>query len=367
MVHFYSWVLMISAGLIIYCYFIYPLIVLLLARLFPRPVRKADETPMATILIPAHNEAEIIRRKIENTLALDYPPGRMEVLLISDGSDDGTEGIAARCAGPGMTVIAFPERRGKLRALLDALPRAKGDILVFSDASGMLRPNALREMASNFSDPRVGCVCGYYKSAALEQKRAAGELIYWDYEFAIKRAESRFSTLLGATGAMYAVRREVFVPPDPDTINDDFVIPALVTLRGFRTVLEEDAVVDDCDPQMGNFKSRVRVAAGNWQQLFFLGGLISPRRPLVCWQFVSHKLLRMVAPLLMLMALVSMLAVAPGPAVGLILLMSLPAIPWRRGSGGAVRAALGKFIEGNAASLCGMAIFFLRPRTLKWS
>lgn len=360
-------ILYISIALMVYCYAIYPCIVLLLAHLFPHPVRKADETPVVTILVPAHNEATIIQKKIENTLALEYAPGRMEVLLISDGSDDGTERIAARYAGPGVDVVAFPERRGKLRALLDALPRARGDILVFSDASGMLRPNALRAMVSNFADPQVGCVCGYYRSTALERRKAAGELIYWDYEFAIKRAESRLSTLLGATGAMYAVRREVFVPPDPDTINDDFVIPALVTLSGFRTVLEERAVVDDCDPHMGNFKSRVRVAAGNWQQLFSLRGLLSPRNPLVCWQFVSHKLLRMVTPLLMIAALVSMIVVAPGPAVALILLVSLAAIPWRRGSGGVVRAAAGKFIEGNAAGFCGMVVFFLRPGTLKWS
>lgn len=364
---FLHWVLMISAGLIIYCYFIYPCVVFLLARLFPRPVRKGDETPMVTVLIPAHNEAMIIRRKIENTLALDYPPGRMEALLISDGSDDGTEKIAASRAGPGVTVIAFPERRGKLKALLAALPRARGDIFVFSDASGMLRPDALREMVSNFADPRVGCVCGYYRSPALARRGEEGELVYWDYEFAIKRAESRFSTLLGATGAMYAVRRAAFTPPDPDTINDDFVIPALVTLNGFRTVLEERAVVDDCDPRMGDFKRRVRVAAGNWQQAFSLPGLLSLRKPLVCWQFVSHKLLRMASPLLMIVALASMVAVSPRLAAALAALMALAIVPWRRGGLSAVRAAGRKFIEANAAGLCGMALFFIRPGALKWN
>ncbi len=367
MSHFCSWVLMISACLIIYCYLIYPVAVLLLARVFPRPVRKGGEEPLVTILIPAHNEAKIIQKKIENTLALGYPTGRMEILLISDGSDDGTERIAGRYAGSGVTVIAFPERRGKLRALLEALPRARGDILVFSDASGMLQTDALRKMVSNFGDPRVGCVCGYYRSTALKEGNAAGELIYWDYEFAIKRAESRLSTLLGATGAMYAVRRDVFVPPDPNMINDDFVIPALVTLRGFRTVLEEGAVVDDLDPRMGDFKSRARVAAGNWQQLLFLGGLLSPRNPLICWQFVSHKLLRMLAPLLILAALVSMVVLLPALAVALILLVPLAAIPWKRGPAAAVRAMMGKFIEGNAAGLYGMAIFFLRPGALKWN
>jgi cellulose synthase/poly-beta-1,6-N-acetylglucosamine synthase-like glycosyltransferase len=319
-----------------------------------------------TVLIPAHNEAKIIGRKIENTLALDYPADRMEALLISDGSSDGTDKIAASYAGAGITAIAFPERRGKLKALLEALPRASGDVLVFSDASGMLRPDALREMVSNFADPRVGCVCGYYRSPALAKRGEEGELAYWDYEFAIKRAESRFSTLLGATGAMYAVRRKAFIPPDPDTINDDFVIPALVTLNGLRTVLEERSIVDDCDPRMGDFKRRVRVAAGNWQQTFSLRRLLSPLRPLVCWQFVSHKLLRMVSPLLMIAALASMTAVLPRLAAALATIMALAAIPWGRGESRAVHAAVKKFIEANAAGLCGMGLFFVRPKALKW-
>lgn len=360
------WILYISMALLAYCYLFYPLIVLTLARLLPKPVKKGDDTPMVTVLIPAHNEAKIIRRKIENTLALNYPAGRMETLLISDGSSDGTEKIAASCAGPGVTVIAHPERQGKLKALLSALPQAKGDVFVFSDASGMLRTDALREMISNFSDPAVGCVCGYYRSPALAQRGEDGELAYWDYEFAIKQAESRFSTLLGATGAMYAVRRSAFVPPDPGTINDDFVIPALVTLNGFRTVLEDRAVVDDCDPRMGDFKRRVRVAAGNWQQLFYLPGLLSPRRPIVCWQFVSHKLLRMASPLLVIAALAAMIAVSPWPALALLGIMALAAVPWGRGALGAVSAAVRKFIAVNAAGLCGMARFFAGSKALKW-
>jgi cellulose synthase/poly-beta-1,6-N-acetylglucosamine synthase-like glycosyltransferase len=322
---------------------------------------------MVTVLIPAHNEAKIIRRKIENTLALDYPEGRMEVLLISDGSDDGTDEIAASFSGPGVTAIAYPERRGKLKALLAALPRARGDILVFSDASGMLRPAALREMVSNFADPRVGCVCGYYRSPALAKRGEGGELAYWDYEFAIKRAESRFSTLLGATGAMYAVRRGAFVTPDSDIINDDFVIPALVTLNGYRTVLEECAIVDDCDPRMGDFKRRVRVAGGNWQQTFSFPGLLSPRNPVVCWQFVSHKFLRMVSPLLIIGVLASVAVILPWLAVLLMIFMVLMVVPWGKGASGGIGAAGKKFIEANLAGLCGMALFFIRPSALKWN
>jgi cellulose synthase/poly-beta-1,6-N-acetylglucosamine synthase-like glycosyltransferase len=361
------WTFWISLGLIGYCYFLYPLLVLLLARLFPRPVTKGAAAPRVTVVVPAYNEEEIIRRKIENTLGLDYPREKLDIVVISDGSTDGTVRIASEYATRGVAVIDFPERRGKVRALLDAEPRIHCDVIVFSDASGMLRPDSLREMIANFADPDVGCVCGYYRSPGLEEGGGHGELLYWDYEFSIKKAQSRRGTLLGATGAMYAVRRGLFVPPRPDTINDDFVIPSLVVLRGYRSVLEEKAVVDDYDPHMGNFKSRVRVSAGNWQQLFYLKGLLSPARPGLAWQFLSHKVIRMVIPILLILILVAALVLWPPVTAALLGLMALAAIP-RRGPGSVrmLSQAVRKFTAGNAASLYGMAIFFTRRGSLSW-
>lgn len=364
---FALWVFTISAALIAYGYIIYPLLALLLARLFPRPVCKGEITPSATVLIPALNEERVIAAKIENTLSLDYPRDRVGILVISDGSTDRTVEIARRYEGRGVTVVEFPERRGKLRALLDAVPRARGDLLVFSDASGMLRPDALREMASNFADPAVGGVCGYYRSPGLRREGRLGELVYWDYEFAIKRAQSRWATLLGATGAMYALRRELFVPPPPDTINDDFVIPALMVSRGRRMVLEAGAVVDDIDPHMGNYRSRVRVAVGNWQQLFVCRGLLSLRRPRVCWQFVSHKVIRLVMPILLCAMCASMLALAPAWGIAALAAAALCALPWKTGPGRTISSAARKFISGNAAALCGAAVYFTRRGRPSWN
>lgn len=364
---FCFWIFLVSAALIIYCYFLFPVLIIILAKLFPRPVSKGPITPRVAVIIPAYNEEGIIRRKIENTLALDYPGDRMEVIVVSDGSNDGTARIAGEYADRGVTLIAYPERRGKVPALLDALPQVRCEVLVFSDASGMLRPDALREMIWNFADPRVGCVCGYYRSPGLVEEKKHGELLYWDYEFAIKQAESRWGTILGATGAMYAVRQELFTPPRPDTINDDFVIPALVVLRGFRTVLEGRAIVDDLDPRMGNFNSRVRVAAGNWQQLFYLRGLLSPARPGVCWQFVSHKVIRMLVPVLFVICAVSLLFLFPAAVAAFLLLALLAALPWKGERWGKLSAAARKFIEGNAASLYGMVLFIFCRRRLKWN
>ena len=364
---FSAWVFTISAALIAYGYLIYPLLALLLARLFPRPVRKGEITPSATVLITALNEERVIGEKIENTLALDYPRDRVEILVISDGSTDRTAEISRRYAPRGVTLIEFAERRGKLKALLDAVPRARGELLVFSDASGMLRPDALRAMAANFADPAVGGVCGYYRSPGLEREGRAGELLYWDYEFAIKRAQSRWATLMGATGAMYALRRELFVRPPPDTINDDFVIPALMVSRGHRMVLEEGAVVDDHDPRMGNFRSRVRVTAGNWQQLIYCRGLLSPRMPRVCWQFLSHKAVRLVMPLLLLALGASMLALAPGWGLAALAAAALCALPWKTGPGKKISSSARKFFSGNAAALYGTAVYFTRRGRPTWN
>lgn len=360
------WTFWISAGLVAYCYAVYPLLALLLARLFPRPVRRGDALPSASVLIPALNEERVIAAKIENTLALDYPPEKIEVLVISDGSTDRTAEIARRYAGRGVGVIEFAERRGKLRALLEVVPRARGEILVFSDASGMLRPGSLRAMASDFSDPSIGGVCGYYRSPGLQREGRLGELIYWEYEFAIKRAQSRWATLLGATGAMYALRRELFVPPPPGTINDDFVIPALMVARGGRMVLEEGAVVDDLDPRMGDFKSRVRVAAGNWQQLFICRGLLSPRRPGVAWQFLSHKVIRLVMPFILIALALSLAALAPAVGLAGLAAAALCAAPWKGAAGRKVSSAARKFIAGNAAALWGAALCFTRRGRPSW-
>lgn len=359
------WLFWISAGLLVYCYAIYPCMLFAMARFFPHPVLKGAITPSVTILIPAHNEQKIIRQKIDNTLSLDYPRDKVDILVVSDGSTDDTALIAGSYSDRGVSLLSYPERRGKVPALLDALKHASGEIVVFSDASGMLGPEALREMASDFADPRVGCVCGYYRSSGLEMEGKHGELAYWGYEFSLKKAESRFWTLLGATGAMYAARRELIVAPPLDTINDDFVIPARITLRGFRTVLESGAVVDDYDPHMGNFRSRVRVAAGNWQQMVYLKGLLSPARPLVCWQFISHKLIRMLTPVLVLLLLASLISVAPLCSAAVLCVLAAAASPLGKLLG-KPRVLIIKGMEGCAASLWGMVIFIFNRRALTW-
>jgi len=159
-------------------------------------------------------------------------------------------------------------------------------------------------MVENFNDPHVGGVCGIYRFGFDDRTpRGRGERSYWRYEFRVKEAASRLGTILGATGALYAIRKELYVPISPGMINDDFLIPASVAARGFRVVLDKRAVVVDSDAEFGSFARRVRVAAGNWQQIFAMKKLLSPRYGFVFWQFLSHKVFRALLPFFALIAM----------------------------------------------------------------
>ncbi|MDP8246958.1 MAG: glycosyltransferase family 2 protein [Candidatus Tritonobacter lacicola] len=300
-----DYIFIFSLLLLGYTFFGYPLLLTVLSRLFPRPVRRGGSLPRVTVIIPAYNEAEIIGRKLRNTLALDYPRDRLEIVVASDGSADGTVLKARRFEGAGVRVVAFGKRRGKIALFNDVLPSAKGEVILFTDASGMIEPQALRRMVENFDDPDVGGVCGIYMFGFDDRTpRGRGERSYWNYEFRVKEAASRLGTILGATGALYAIRKELYVSLSPGLINDDFLIPAAVAARGFRVVLDKRAVVVDSDADFGSFARRVRVAAGNWQQIFAMRRLFSPRYSLVFWQFLSHKVFRALLPFFALIAVV---------------------------------------------------------------
>ena len=300
-----DYIFIFSLLLMVYTFFGYPLLLAVLSRLFPRPVRRGGSLPRVTVIIPAYNEAEIIGRKLQNTLALDYPRDRLEIVVASDGSADGTVLKARRFERDGVRVVAFGKRRGKIALFNDVLPTAKGEVILFTDASGMIEPSALRRMVENFDDPDVGGVCGIYRFGFDDRTpRGRGERSYWNYEFRVKEAASRLGTILGATGALYAIRKELYVSLSPGLINDDFLIPAAVAARGFRVVLDKRAVVVDSDADFGSFARRARVAAGNWQQILAMKRLLLPRYGLVCWQFLSHKVLRALLPFFFMFVIV---------------------------------------------------------------
>ena len=296
-----------SVFLAVYPYLVYPSLLALLRRVMSRPPRKAPIEPTVSVLVAAFNEEAVIAEKIENSLALDYPANRIETVIASDGSSDRTNAIAATYAdGKRVRLVAFPVNRGKLAALNDVIPQLGGEIVVFSDAASMLTPESIRVLVANFADASVGAVSGAYlvrnpAHAALGPQ----EDFYWRFETSLKAAEAEVSSTLGAHGALYAIRRQLYPAPERSVINDDFVIPLRIVARGYRAVYEPGAVAVEEAHEMEGFRRRVRIASGNIQQLGELPRLLMPPRILPAFFFISHKAMRLLVPPAMLACFVA--------------------------------------------------------------
>jgi len=277
-----------AVGIVMYTFLGYPLLVGLLARCAHRPIRKAAITPGVTLLIPAYNEAPVIARKIENSLALDYPPERLEIIVVTDGSDDGTVDIVASYSEQGVRLYHQSQRQGKMVAINRVMPLAGGEIIVFSDANAMIERGALRALVRNFADPSVGGVAG--------EKRVlgGGEGLYWRYESFLKRCDSALSSVMGAAGELFAVRHCLFEPPPPNALIDDFVISLRLVETGWRVIYEPEAVVTEepSPTSAGEWRRRSRIAAGGFQSIRWLSSMLNPVRGRVAWQYFSHRVLR---------------------------------------------------------------------------
>ncbi|MFZ5800482.1 MAG: glycosyltransferase family 2 protein [Candidatus Omnitrophota bacterium] len=293
---------------LLYIYFGYPLLLTLLSTLFKRPVDKGDLQPTVSVIIPAYNEEKVIAEKIKNIFAIDYPKERFEVIIASDGSTDRTADIAKEFENDGARLLACAKRRGKPAVLNEVIPKARGEIIVFSDASSFFKPDAVRKLVRNFEDGEVGCVCGDYKFGYDDQSlRGQGEGLFVKYELFLKKQEAQLGSVLGLHGAIYAIRKNLFQRLPAQAINDDYIIPARIVAKGFRSVFESEAVAYEKEwPTLENeFSRRVRIAAGNWQQLKVLKFLLNPLRGMAFLEFVSHKVLRTLTPFLLLAMLIS--------------------------------------------------------------
>ena len=289
----------------VYAYLGYPVVLLLFGLVRGRPVTKRAVTPAISLLIPAYNEGDVIARKIENSLALDYPADALEIVIASDGSTDQTVEIAQSVGGDRVRVLAFPENRGKVAILNASVPELRGEVIVFSDAPATLEPGSVRKLVENFGDPTVGAVSGLYKVVKPDQVNiGASEDFYWKYETFLKVQESRLGSTLGGHGHLHAIRKTLYPFPPPGTINDDYVIPVSVLARGYRAVYEPSAIVYEEAREMTGFGRRVRIMAGNIQQLREIKGLLRPIRPLEVLFFLSHKVCRLLVPFAMLAALI---------------------------------------------------------------
>lgn len=307
-----------AVAVVLYVFAGYPLLLLGLRLAIRRGIRNAPIQPFVSLLIPAYNESRVIARKIENSLALDYPEDRIEIVIVSDGSSDNTVEIAQSFAS--VRVIALRRNRGKIAALNAAVPQLQGDVIVFSDASAILAPDSVRRLIENFSDPSVGAASGRYCTVKPNEVNiGASEDLYWRYETFIKTQESRLASTLGAHGHLHAIRKELYPFPPPETINDDYVISISVLGRGFRAVYEPAALVFEEAREMTGFARRIRIMAGNLQQLRHLRQLLHPFQPLPLLFFLSHKALRLLVPFAMLAALAANLFLIGSPTYRLLL------------------------------------------------
>lgn len=291
------------AGIVVYAYVGYPLVLLFLRLFIHRPVRKEPTEPTVTLIVPAYNEAAVIEDKIRNARSLDYPEHKLEILIASDGSTDNTVEIAQRYSdGSRIRVLGFPRNRGKISVLNDAVREARNEIVVFSDASALLSADSIRCLVMNFADPEVGAVCGLYRiQQASGSHLGSQEDLYWKYETFIKMQESKLASVLGGHGQILGVRKSLYPYLSADIINDDYVIPVRILSRRSRVVYDPSAVAFENAREMVGFQRRVRIMAGNLQQLREIAGLLWPPQVLPLFFFVSHKLLRLTAPIFLIL------------------------------------------------------------------
>jgi len=303
-----------SAGLLAYVYAGYPLAVYLKSVLLPRPVKRGNIEPKVTVLITAYNEEGAIRAKLENTLAIDYPADKLEILVASDGSTDRTDEIVKELSPRGVRLFRQEGRVGKTVTQNNAVECAEGEIILFSDATTEYSPDVLRRVLPAFADETVGCVAGrlVYVDASGTNV-GSGAKSYWSYETFLKIAESRACSLIGASGCLYAVRRSAYRAMYAEACSD-FLICTVLYRQRMRTIFEPDAVCYEHTNRHADdeFKMRVRVISQTYTDLWRNLDMLNPLKSgFYAVELISHKLLRYAVPLMLAAAFAANIIVFP--------------------------------------------------------
>ncbi|MBS1821026.1 MAG: glycosyltransferase [Acidobacteria bacterium] len=296
-----------SFAVIAYVYAGYPIVMALLARLGPRPWKKGSFDAQVSIVMAVHNGAQKVREQIGHLTSLD-PERVREVVVVSDGSNDGTAEILGNLQNSRVKTILLPQQVGKAAALNHGITAATGEILLFVDIRPKVACGALKQLLSNFADPDVGCVAGelVLNSEGHDAAASAVSGVYWRYEQWIRNCEAAWDSPVGVYGGFYAARRSLVQPFPAGIILDDMYQPLSIIRQGYRSVLDRDAIVNDTWPAKaaGEFQRKVRTLAGNFQLVSMAPWILGPRNR-VLFQLVSHKLLRLVVPYFFLLMLVS--------------------------------------------------------------
>jgi cellulose synthase/poly-beta-1,6-N-acetylglucosamine synthase-like glycosyltransferase len=301
---FWMIILFFAIALVTYAYALYPLFLKCIS-FGRRYVRTTSYNPKISIVVPAYNEEKIIRQKIENCLALDYPKELLQVMVCSDASSDRTAAMAAEYAGRGVTVIDYRERTGKTGVLNKSIPLAKGEIVILTDANTMFKSDAIKSLVSLYTSEKVGAVLGRVDLFNPENARELkNEIRYRDFEATLKHHEGLFGAALGAFGGLYSIRKSLYVPLPPNAYsNDDFLTPLRIIQRGYKVLFDRQAISTEETGQTvaEEFGRRIRIGAGNFQSFFLLLPMLNPLLGMPFVLYVSHKVLRWFSPFLLLL------------------------------------------------------------------
>ncbi len=367
-----------ALALVAYTYAGYPAVIAILSWVRPRPWRRAPYAAGVSIILPVYNAPLLATRQIRRLLAMEYP-GEADLIVVCDGSQDGTYAAVCALAGelrdPRMRIFTYPERRGKAGALNLAIRQARLETVLFVDVRPEPEPDSILRLLESFADPSVGCVAGELLLRRREQGPCTSAIggLYWRYEQWLRRLEARVDSPSGVYGGFYAARRSLVRMLPEDVVTDDLFQPLAIVRQGYRCVCDERARVWDAWPQgpRGEFVRKVRTLAGNFQ-LLQLAPWVLTRKNRIRFQFVSHKLLRLPVPYLLAALLLLSALLAGEPAYRAMLWAQLGAyalaavgLLWDRNPLRRITAPLAAFTLLNAAAVAGL-YQFLRCRAQLW-
>jgi cellulose synthase/poly-beta-1,6-N-acetylglucosamine synthase-like glycosyltransferase len=317
----------VALGIILYAYFGYPLLIWVISKIYPKSEIYKPYTPYVTLLIAAYNEEAVIEEKIKNSLSIDYPKERFQILVVTDGSIDKTPEVVKKYAGLGVCLLHNPERRGKMAAINRAMAHARGEVIIFSDANNYYQVDTIKKLIEPFSSLEVGAVSGAKVIMQGDGTLGASEGAYWKYESFIKKQESRAGSCTSVAGEILAIRKNAYITPPDNIINDDFYIAMQVIRQGYRLVYVPEAKSSERVSLTARDEiiRRTRINAGRYQAIALAGQLLPFNRPMLVWQIISHKFLRPLVPFCMIsLVILNLTAVLYPPKTGGVIYLDTP-------------------------------------------
>ena len=385
MLEIWEYVVWIAAIAVVYPYILYPLLLVVVRPLLFRPASRSDDTyrPSVSIILAAYNEEDCVAAKLENCLALDYPAEKLEILVGSDASDDGTNKIAESFVSRGIRFFPYQNRGGKMSVVNRLVAEATGEVCVFSDISELFDRDVILKLARHFADREIGAVTGNHIYNEEKSGMGLGTRFYWRFQRLLQSIESRLSTICMCDGTIYAARREWFVPPVNNTINDDVAVPLGIILQGKRVIFEAEAIArgDVLQQARRFFRQKVRSQSGKYQNFARFPRMLFPWPLARFWIYFSHSVMPVLVPWFLLALLIANVAVVlTGGALFFTWLLALQAAFYLTAAWGLLADRLNwylpvvsgmtalpfYFVTANIGSIFGFFAFLANAQSAAW-